>query len=252
MLTILTANLLLSTLSPKSHPIESRLVALAEQLVDTSILCGQETDTITQAIVNQRFPGYKMLNEASDPNAIWYNPEVLSVCAYQSIPLPNHLTIEQCKKRIPRSLQIVRFLYRDTPFHLFHTHLSYGEADLVAQQVQIIKEQLALIDHSIDCILVGDLNHEYHSNTLRAFFEEGFIDTYHSIHNAFYQGPSYHAFKANFTRLSKVDWILVRPKKLQVIDAQVLDHIPPPQCGSDHYFVEATLQFNNGETNNKQ
>ena len=219
-----------------------------------TILCGQESDVITQEIVGSRFPHYTLLNEPHQPNAIWYDPEILSILTYQTIPLPNHITGKHVNTRIPRSLQVVTFLHHssNTPFQLFHTHLSYGEPDLVKQQLDIIDTHLQNTDAAIDRIIVGDLNHEYHSDTLQHFFQQGFTDTYHHIHHHFYKGPTYHAFKTDFTRLSKVDWILLDSKRLHVIDAQVLDHIPPPECGSDHYFVEASFRFDNRETDNKQ
>jgi hypothetical protein len=245
MINILSANLLLSHLSPKSHPIEKRVTPLANQLLATTILCGQETDKLTQAIVSNRFPSYKLLSEINHPNAIWYDPEALSTLAYQTILLPNHATGQQITTRIARSLQVVTFLHHasETSFQLFHTHLSYGEPDLVKQQLAVIDRHLHDADATIDRMIVGDLNHEYHSDTLQHFFQQGFVDTYQSMHHAFYKGPTYHAFKPDFTRLSKVDWILLNRKRLQVIDAQVLDQTPPPQCGSDHYFVQATLDF---------
>jgi len=245
MMKVLTANCLLSHLSPKPHPIAVRITRLLKQLVDTTILCGQETDTITQELVSTRFPHYTLLAEPHHPNAIWYDQEMLSTLAYQTILLPNHITGQQINTRIARSLQVVTFLHHasNISFQLFHTHLSYGEPDLVKQQLNIIDKHLQDADRSIDRIMVGDLNHEYHSDTLQHFFQQGFADTYQSIHHAFYKGPTYHAFKTDFTRLSKVDWILLDGKHLQVIDAQVLDQMPPPQCGSDHYFVQATLDF---------
>ena len=189
------------------------------------------------------FPHHRFLTEPSATNIIAYDPRMLSAKQYDNITLPNQVSGHISAKRLPRSLQIVTFYHHSSqiPLQVFHTHLSYGEPELVKQQLAIINNHLQSNLHDIDRLIVGDLNHEYHSDTLQLFFKQGFVDTYADIHHAYYDGPTYHAFQSDFNSQSKVDWILLDSKRLRVIDAQVLDHIPPPQCGSDHYFVTATL-----------
>ncbi|MEE3003720.1 MAG: endonuclease/exonuclease/phosphatase family protein [Pseudomonadota bacterium] len=249
---ILSANVLADFLSPKNHPWAKRKGKCIKNLlsINPDIICLQELSKYQYQDLKTKLSLYQILDNNlqhnSHPmNAILYKKNLFEEEESLILNLPNSIGNENIKRRIPRYANYVKLknLSNNCFLNIINTHLSYDCSKLSILQVDIILNFIK--NHNIleNIIFTGDMNNTYNSSTMIKIFDYGFKDTYKFIHEENYKNPTFHSFRDNFNRDSKIDWILVKNLSGDVIDANVLDYRPASEYGSDHFFVAAEFLF---------
>ncbi|MEM7034382.1 MAG: endonuclease/exonuclease/phosphatase family protein [Chloroflexota bacterium] len=219
------------------------------------IVCFQEMWHPQFIDLQESLPGFASYGLMQDPaghnplNAIFYRQDAFKLITAGGYWLSKTPHIAGSKSWDSKGIRYANWVRlqdneTETEFRVINTHFDHMGWTARDEQAKLIVAESQAYPSDYRQILVGDLNCDQTSTPIDLLKRGGWQDTFETIHGSDDPGCTYHGFigpkfEADF---GKIDWIFGRGA-LHVVDAKIIDDAIDARYPSDHYFVSATLIF---------
>ncbi len=132
-------------------------------------------------------------------------------------------------------------------FRVINLHLDHVSAEAKIQQAKMVVQESAQYLPQFPQILTGDFNTRYNSKVFEAVRQNGWKESYETIHGAGEAGYTGHEFQGTGyekgPEKGRIDYIWYRGNIIPVAALVIKDAIKG-KFPSDHYFMQADFKFN--------
>lgn len=224
------------------------------------IICFQEMrreqyQDIKAAFAEHRFFGMTKTATCSHPiNAVFYRSgrfDLIGAGGYWLSQTPHVAGSKSWQSASIRLANWVRLRDRHTSGQLrvLNTHLDHISETAKRNQMKMILDDASHYPDDFPQIMTGDLNLDQRHRVIQMIEDAHWWDTYRKVHRSEDPDNTFHGFlgPSYETKKGKIDWIFARGG-IRVEAATIIRDGNNGRYPSDHYFVEADIQFRNHST----
>jgi exonuclease III len=224
------------------------------RLQDADVICFQEMRYNQQTDLETALPEYRSIGLAEAPpaldapNTLFYRKSRFQLLAQSGCWLsdtpdtPGSRSWGSAYIRLA-NWALLQHTASNKRVRIINTHLEDNNPPVAVQQVQVMAQHIPPANTGELQIITGDMNSDVNSPALQFLFDNGWHDTYNTVHHTHNPGYTFHAFQGEQYSgdiQGKIDWILTRGHThvlaAEIIRDRIESHFP-----SDHYFISATI-----------
>jgi endonuclease/exonuclease/phosphatase family metal-dependent hydrolase len=228
------------------------ITLLRQQQAD--VICFQEMRHNQQHDIAAALPEYKTTGLAEAPpaldapNTLFYRNSCFRLLAQSGCWLSDTPDTSGSRSWGSAYIRLANWVLlqhtvSNTRIRIINTHLEDDNPAVAAQQVQVMTQHIPPANAGELQIITGDMNSDASSPALQFLFDNGWHDTYNTVHHTHNPGYTFHAFQGeqySGATLGKIDWILTR-EHTHVLAAEIIRDRIESRFPSDHYFISATI-----------